>query len=234
MPSPKQDMVQVTCPGCGHRQPEPRSAYSTVCRGCQQHFLVQEALHPPAHTAPAAIAQRRVRCFQCHAEMEAPTAAASTMCKRCSAYVDLRDYDIAQTLSRNLRTHGRVVVEEKGYLLNTDTVAGEAVIKGRMIGRLVAERSLEIHSSARIKGSFGAGCLVIPAGQHFRWPELVTIGGAEIGGELNADLRSTGTVILKSSARLFGNVEALHLVVEAGAVFVGAARTAGALDRAPV
>jgi cytoskeletal protein CcmA (bactofilin family) len=37
---------------------------------------------------------------------------------------------------------------------------------------------------------------------------------------------------LKSSARLFGDVEATNLVIEAGAVFVGAAKIGRAL-RAP-
>jgi len=90
-------------------------------------------------------------------------------------------WSITQTVSKNFRTYGRLVIEEKGYLLNTDSLAGEAVIKGRVIGKIVAKRSLEIHSSASIKGSFVAGRLIIPAGNHFRWKELLSVGGAEIG-----------------------------------------------------
>jgi cytoskeletal protein CcmA (bactofilin family)/DNA-directed RNA polymerase subunit RPC12/RpoP len=234
MASAKQDTVQITCPRCGYRQPEPRGAYSTVCKNCQQHFRLQEAMQPATRTSKVVIEQRRIRCFQCGTELEAPKAAASTMCKRCSGHVDLSDYRITQTLSKNFRTHGWVVVEEKGYLLNTDTLAGEAVIKGRVIGKLVAEQTLEIHSTANIKGSFSAGCLVIPPGHHFRWPEPVHVGGAEIGGELAADLLSTGTVILRSSARMFGRVESRHLVVESGAVFVGVARIGQPPEAQPI
>ena len=36
-----------------------------------------------------------------------PPAAESTMCKRCSDYVDLRDYLINSAVSKNFRTHGR-------------------------------------------------------------------------------------------------------------------------------
>jgi len=39
-----------------------------------------------------------------------------------------------------------------------------------------------------------------------------------------ADLAGSGTIVLKPTARLFGNVRSLHLVVEAGAVFVGLAK----------
>jgi cytoskeletal protein CcmA (bactofilin family) len=98
------------------------------------------------------------------------------------------------------------------------------VLKGRLIGKIVAHRSLEIYSTASIKGSFNTGRLIIPAGNSFRWPELLRIGGAEIGGELVANIQSSGTIVLKSTGRLFGDVQAANLVVESGAVFVGNAK----------
>ena len=219
----------MTCPKCGHVQPEPRSAYSTLCKQCHEHFRIQEALHPSAKPQKPAIEQKQVRCFQCGAELQVSAAAESTMCRKCSAHVDLCDYQVNQTVSKNFRTHGRLVIEAKGYLLNTDSHVGEAVLKGRFIGKLVAERSLEIHSTAHIKGSFSAGRLIVPAGNHFRWAEALRVGAAEIGGELVANLHSAGTVLLKSTARFFGDVQAGGLVVESGAVFVGAARIGRAM-----
>lgn len=151
-------------------------------------------------------------------------AAASTMCKRCSSHVDLADYQIAQTVSKSFRTHGRLVLEEKGYLLNTESLVGEAVLRGRLIGKITTHGALEIHSSANIKGTLLPGRLVIPSGQHFRWPQPLNVRDAEISGELVADLVGTGTIVLKPTARLFGNVTSANFVVEAGAVFVGAVR----------
>jgi cytoskeletal protein CcmA (bactofilin family)/DNA-directed RNA polymerase subunit RPC12/RpoP len=223
-PARKQHTVAVACPKCGHTQPEPLTAYSTICKKCHEHFRVQEALHPTPTPPKPVLEQKQVRCFQCGTALEVPVAAASTMCKRCGSHVDLSDYHIAHTVSKNFRTHGRLVIEEKGYALNADALVGEAVIKGRFIGKLVAEGALELHSSANIKGSFTAARLVLPAGHHFRWPELLRFGAADIGGELVADLRATGTVRLKATARFFGAVEAGSLVVEDGAVFVGTAR----------
>ena len=146
------------------------------------------------------------------------------MCKRCGSHVDLADYRITQTVSKNFRTHGRLLVEEKGYVLNADALVGDAVIKGRFIGKLVAEGTLEINTSANIKGSFTAGRLVIPAGHHFRWPEPLRMESADISGELVAAVQATGTVRLRSTARFFGAVQARDLVVESGAVFVATAR----------
>ena len=185
---------------------------------------MQEALRPAAPVATRALEQRRIRCFQCGTDLDVAKAAASTMCKRCSSHVDLADYQIAQTVSKSFRTHGRLVLEEKGHLLNTESLVGEAVVKGRLIGKLATEGALEIHSSATIKGTIVPGRLVIPAGQHFRWAQVLSLRDAEISGEWVGDLTGTGTVVLKPSARFFGNVTALNMIVEAGAVFVGTAR----------
>jgi cytoskeletal protein CcmA (bactofilin family)/ribosomal protein L40E len=224
MPPPKKDTIRVTCPKCGHAQPEPRGAYSTHCKKCKEHFRIEEALNPTIAPQKPDLDQRQVTCFQCGAELRVAPAAESTMCRKCSSHVDLRDYQITQTVSKNFRTHGRLVIEEKGYLLNTDSQVGEAVVKGKVIGKLVTARSLEIHSTANFKGTFSAGRLIVPAGNHFRWAEMLRVGAAEIGGELAANLHSAGTVVLKSTARFFGQLEAGGLVVESGAVFVGQAR----------
>lgn len=224
MPASKKDTVAVACPKCGHVQPEPRTAYSTLCKQCHEHFRVQEALRPAARPAPRTIEQRQVCCFQCGALLDVAKAASSTMCKRCSSYIDLADYQITQTVSKSFRTHGRLVLEEKGYLLNTESLVGEAIVKGRLIGRLATEGPLEIHSSATIKGTLIPGRLVIPLGHHFHWPHPLKVREAEIHGELVADVAGSGAVLLKSTARFFGNVTASDLVIEAGAVFVGSAR----------
>jgi cytoskeletal protein CcmA (bactofilin family) len=101
---------------------------------------------------------------------------------------------------------------------------GDAVIKGRFLGKLIAERSLAIYSTAEIKGTFKAARLIIPVANRFRWNETIKVGSAEIAGELAADLQVEGTIILKSTARLFGDMQAKDLVVEDGAVVVGGVR----------
>lgn len=163
---------------------------------------------------------KRIICFQCGMELEVSPAAQSTMCKRCSAHVDLQDYDISNTLSKNLRTKGRVVLQETGCLLNTDSIAGEAILKGKLLGKLNAD-SLEIHRTAQIKGSFKTRKLILPADSVLFWPESLLVRDADISGELTANLRATGTVRLRASAVFFGDIEAKHLVVEEGAVVVG-------------
>lgn len=218
------ETVEVACPRCGVRQAQPRTAYSTFCTACREHFLVQEALRPASKPAGPAIERRLVCCFQCGTELEVPRTAASSMCKRCSSHIDLANYEVTKTVSKSFRTHGRLLVSEKGYLLNTEATVGDAVIKGRVIGRLTAKRTLEIHTTAAFKGTFTAGRLIIPAGQRFYWPDPLKAADVEVAGELVASLCASGTVHLTASARYFGDVNAARLKVEAGAVFVGSAR----------
>ena len=221
MPASKQAKISVACPHCGQSQPVPATAISTVCKKCGGHFHVQEALRPAPKKVERALERRRITCFDCGTQLEVAPSAESTMCKRCSSYIDLKDYQITSAVSKNFKTKGKFVVEQKGYVFNTEAVVGDAIIKGRFLGKLFAEHSLTIHPSAEFKGSFKTGCLIIPPETHFRWKEPIKVGSAEIGGELANDLHAEGTVVLKSTARMFGDVEAQNLVVEAGAVVVG-------------
>jgi cytoskeletal protein CcmA (bactofilin family) len=221
MPASQQDKVRVTCPHCGNEQLEPRTAISTVCKKCRKHLDLQEGLKPARKTVERAPERRRITCFDCGTELEVALSAESTMCKRCSSYVDLHDYHITNAVSKNFKTKGGFVVEPKGYIFNTEVTVSDAVIKGRFHGKLLAEHSLTIYSTAEFKGSFKTGRLIIPAQNHFRWKETIKVGSAEIAGELAASLHAAGTIILKSTARLFGDVEANDVVVQEGAVVVG-------------
>lgn len=210
----------MACPHCGHQQAEPPTAFSTVCKKCRGHFHVQEVLKPAAKVVETPRDSRRVTCFDCGTELEVPPSAESTMCKRCGRYVDLKDYKITSAVSKNFKTKGAFVVEAKGYVFNTEAFVHDAVIKGRFLGKLVAD-SLTIYSTAEIKGSFKTARLIVPAANHFRWHEPIKVVSAEIAGELANNLQAEQNVVLKSTARLFGDVTARNLVVEAGAVLVG-------------
>jgi cytoskeletal protein CcmA (bactofilin family)/DNA-directed RNA polymerase subunit RPC12/RpoP len=224
MPAKKQAKVLVTCPRCGHQQPEPPTAISSVCKKCGEHLRVEELLRPAPKIVDKGPAKKRITCFECGAELEVPVSAESTMCKRCSRYVDMKDYVINSAVSKNFKTKGSFLVDAKGYVFNTEVTASDAVIKGRLHGKLFAERSLTVYSTAEIKGSFTTGRLLVPAANYFRWPERLNIKSAEIAGELAANVRADDTIVLKSTARLFGDVEAANLVVEEGAIFVGRVR----------
>jgi len=221
MPASKSDKVLLVCPHCGNQQATPPTAISSVCKKCGQHLRVQEVLHPAPKTVVRKENQRHITCFECRAELDVPASAESTMCKKCSQYIDLKDYLIKSAVSKNFKTKGAFVVESKGYVFNTEAVVGDATIKGRFLGKLFAEHSLTIFSTAEIKGSFKTARLIIPKDNHFFWKDPLVVENADIAGELVASLQVSGTVFLRATARLFGDVVAGNLVVESGAVFVG-------------
>ena len=221
MPAKPQDKALVICPKCGHQQPEARAAISSNCRQCGQYLRVQDLINPVAKAEAKGPQQTRVHCFDCGTEQDVPAAAKSAMCKRCSSYIDLQDYTIANAVSKNFKTKGRFVIEPKGYVFNTTIVAREVILKGQLIGKVTAEQSLTIYGTAEIKGSFQTPLLIVPADNAFHWREPVRVGGVEIKGELVGNIEADNTVTVRSTGRLFGNVQALHLVVEPGAVLVG-------------
>ena len=169
MPASKQDKVQVACPHCGHLQLEPRTAFSTVCKKCHGHFRLEEEVRPTPKRQERVPELKHVTCFECGTELEVPASAQSTMCKRCSRYMDLKDYLIDKAASKNFKTKGTFTIELSGYVFNTETVAGDVVLKGRLLGKVAAEKSLTIYSTAEIKGSFKAHRLVLGADEHTYW-----------------------------------------------------------------
>jgi cytoskeletal protein CcmA (bactofilin family)/DNA-directed RNA polymerase subunit RPC12/RpoP len=225
------DKVPVACPHCGHPQPESRSAFSTICRTCGQHFRVQEVLKPLAKTPERVPAQWRVSCFECGTELDVPASAESTMCKRCGRYVDLHSYRITTAMAKNFKTKGALVIEPKGRVFNSETVAADVSIKGQFHGKLTAERSLTIYSGADIKGGLTIARLIIPPENVFRCQHCINARSAEIGGELAANVRISGTLTLRTGARMFGDVEAGTLLVEAGTVLVGALRIGQKIEK---
>jgi len=221
----KPDKVSVACPHCGNVQLEPRDGYSTVCKKCRQHFRLGEV----AQTKSVPVAKRQekphntreVTCFQCGTVLSVAEGAESTMCKRCSSHIDLRDYVINQAVSKNFRTHGSFTIGEKGNVFNTEAEVGDAVIRGRFLGKLNAHRTLTLYSPTEFKGTFKAGLLIVPEGVKLLWTKALEVHSVDIAGELVSNFNIPGTVILRASAHLFGDVQAANLIMEPGAVLVG-------------
>jgi len=143
---------------------------------------------------------------------------------RCSRYLDLQSYRITTAMAKNFKTKGALVIEPKGRVFNSETIAADVSIKGQFHGKLTAERSLTVYSGADIKGSLTVARLIIPPDNYFRYQPCLNVRSAEIAGELVANARIAGTLWLKASARMFGDVEAEALVMEPGAVAVGTMR----------
>jgi cytoskeletal protein CcmA (bactofilin family)/ribosomal protein S27E len=223
MPAKPQDKALVVCPDCGNQQLEPRVAVSSNCRQCGKYLRVQELLNPKRKEEARAPEQKRVACFDCGTEMDVPAVAKSAMCKRCSSYIDLQDYAISNAVSKNFRTKGRFVVEAKGYVFNTEVVAREIVLRGRVIGKFSAEQSLTVYPGAEVNGTLVTPLLLIPADTTFHWREPTQCVIVDVSGEAVGNIRASNLIRVRRGARLFGSATAPNLVVEDGAVIVATA-----------
>ncbi len=218
--------VLVTCPKCGQTQREGSASSSVVCDRCGQDYGLLQGCKP-------VIDLRCVTCFQCGTRLEVSATAMSTICKHCSTHLDLCDYHVASIVLKSFKTAGKLVIEKTGYVHDTAAVVGDAVIKGKFRGNLVADRSLTIYPTGEISGTIKTARLVIPLGTRFRWHEPIQVRNAEIYGELTATLHADENVLLASTARFFGALRAASLVVHGGAILHGSAKV-GWLKKAPL
>ena len=75
-------------------------------------------------------------CFECSGWHEVSSTAQSSTCKACGAYIDLQDYKVTGSFSRNIKTRGNVYLSAKGDLSSSKIVCSNATIHGKMRGNL--------------------------------------------------------------------------------------------------
>jgi hypothetical protein len=222
----KAQKVVVACPACGHQQPEPITAYSTVCKKCRKHYRVQEAT--PSRRRPSC--PRRATL----AASSVLTAARNSMCplrrnRRCArsaaATSTCAITRFTNATSKNFKTRGRFVIEEGAYLFNTDTTANEVVLKGRFLGKLTAEKSLGGLQHFRTEGNLHLRtCLsflrVIGFAGRMPFNSAALTSPANWWQTFARNRRSRSAQRRASLAML----KPRGLVIEPGAVFVGQAK----------
>lgn len=104
-------------------------------------------------------------------------------------------------------------VSEGSELEGSLKTGGSARIDGKIKGSLIVDGDLEIGPKAYLEGEQVKGHNII------------------VHGQVNAQIIAQGKLHLTKTARVEGDVQAMSLDVEAGAVFVGRSRT-GELNKA--
>jgi cytoskeletal protein CcmA (bactofilin family)/ribosomal protein S27E len=232
--------VSVECPHCGFKQMDYAAAKSTLCRQCGRHFspsapkpalkLRSKEEAPPRREA--SILQKLeslwnrqrssvVECFECKRKHEVSGAATSTICPACSAYIDLRDYKIATSFSRTIRTRGDVHLMPKGDIGSTGVICHSALVEGKLRGNLHCTGTATINFVGKLPGRLSAEHLVVTRKADVQCFRQVTAGSVEIKGRMSAEIVAGGPVIINKNASLEGNVTARAMTVEKGGIFCG-------------
>ena len=231
--------VSVECPHCGFKQVEYAACRSTLCRQCGKHFVVRAEpveAKPKAESDAAVTGQSLVRrfgaiwnrqritsvaCFDCGATQELTSAATSTICPSCSVHMDLRDYKITTSFSRNIRTHGEVHVTTTGDLNSHNVVCRSAVIDGKLRGNLHCVETAEFRTPCKVHGKLTALQVLIGKKADVQFFRRLQVGSIEIRGAMTGEIVAQTLVTIRRTGSLDGNVVARSINVEKGGTFSG-------------
>ncbi len=222
------------------------AAKSTMCRQCGGNFSpsapkrVEIKLRPardaqplarPEGQAPSVLhklegfwgkkATSTVECFECKAKQEVISAASSTICPKCSAHLDLRDYKITTNFSRAIRTHGEVHVTGKGDLSSSQVVCRSALIEGKVRGDLHCLGTVTVNLSGKIAGRISANHVLVERKSEVQFFRRVRVKSIEIRGHMTGEVIAETVVVIHRNASLDGNVTAKSISVEKGGIFSG-------------
>ncbi len=164
---------------------------------------------------------RTAHCFECTAWHEISSSAQSTTCKACGAYVDLQDYKINGSFSRNIKTRGTLYLGSKGDLSSSKIICEQATIHGKMRGNLTCPGKVTIRVQGRLYGSLEAGQLIVEKGSEVVFSRPIRASGVEVHGVMTGQIMSDSHVTIFKSGSLDGAVDATGFTVERGGCFQG-------------
>ena len=164
---------------------------------------------------------RVAHCFECSGWHEVSTTAHSSTCKACGAYIDLQDYKVTGSFSRNIKTRGSVFLSAKGDLSSSKIICSHATIHGKMRGNLTCAGKVAIRVQGKLFGSVEAGELIVERGSDVVFTRTVRAATAEIHGRMSGDVVADGHVTIFKSGLLDGAVSASGFSVERGGCFQG-------------
>ncbi len=223
------------------------AAKSSMCRQCGQHYIpaavpkqASKSRFLPALTEPVALVEdasstlRRkfegmwarerstvIECFECKAKQEISSAASSTICPACSRHIDLKDYKVATSFSRIIRTHGEVHITAKGDLSSTTVVCRSATIEGKLRGGLHCAETATIDMTGKIPGQLVASHVVVERRAVVQFFRTVRVKTIEIRGKMTGEIIADGVVVIHKTGSLDGDVTARAISVEKGGMFSG-------------
>jgi len=208
-------------------------ARTTLCRKCGQHFSIEKkAPEPVKHEAKGPsflqklagmVGGQRVRqicCNACQTRQEVSSSASSSLCQKCGAYIDLKDFKVATIFRRNIQMQGIIQITPKGELTSTKSICGEAHIQGKVHGTLICSGEATVKFKGRLLGAIESYKLVVEKKSDVEFVRPLKTHQAEIHGKVSARVFADAVKISKSG-HLEGTVYAKAISVEKGGVFQG-------------
>jgi len=228
--------IEVVCPHCGGTQMEPRGIISTYCRSCSQHFSPTVSrldsrrdggpLNPTRVPGGDSSSTResRVTCHSCGHTQRAHQGVPEAPCRHCGTMMSYRDIEISNHATREIFTHGHVLVTRRGFLNSTRVRCASANVEGRISGRVDCTGTLCLAGIDPCKAQIRAGTLHVERGADITLVYTATIGSGVIGGRVVGDIICSGSLRVTRRGVLLGDVETAALSVDRGGVYSGDVR----------
>lgn len=226
--------VPTTCPHCGFVQNEPRGLISTYCRGCGGHYSVAPAEQaPPRPHVHSALAERlretlhlprkrRIACHSCGCKVAVPVhAETASVCPSCGTTIHLHDITIHGHVTRPVHTRGTIHVGREGYLNAMRVACGNAIVEGRIAGRVTCEGTLRLRGEGVCRAQISTRRLIIDRGAELRFPFTIYADEVIIRGRIEADVHCAGSLHIGRTGGLEGDVEARAMLVDKGGSYAG-------------
>lgn len=196
-------------------QPAGRPAAAASAAPAPQPELQKVGTHVARTVLPA---RHVIECYECGYKFQLHGRAAKTNCSKCRAMLDMTDHTIERECSESLRTTGTIRLAAGAVLKGGDLIANDVVLEGIVeAGRIRAMRRLEIGEGAIFsEKAVSAMDLKIASGATLTLKQEARYRDVEVAGTLNARVHASGTVTIKPTGLLAGEVHTEHLVVEDG------------------
>lgn len=165
--------------------------------------------------------QRVAQCFECNSAHEVSSSASSSTCKACGAYIDLQDYKINGSFSRNIKTRGTVYLGSKGDLSSSKIICSEATLHGKMRGNLHCDGPVTIRVQGKLFGTIEAGPVVVEKGSDVQFSRPLKTTSLEVHGRMVGHVASETHIIITKHGALEGDVTATGFTVEKGGIYQG-------------
>ncbi len=162
-----------------------------------------------------------VRCFDCNGEQEAGAAAQSATCKHCGAYIDLQNYKISGSFSRDIKTAGSLLVLARADLASSKVMCGSATIYGKVRANLYCSGDVTIRYDGKLYGEIEGRHLHVEKGAAVECVRPLRVTSAEIEGRIEANIFCEGPLIVRRTGHLIGKLTAKGFDVEKGGRFDG-------------
>jgi cytoskeletal protein CcmA (bactofilin family) len=134
------------------------------------------------------------------------------------------DVEISAHSTREVSTHGRLLVTRKGFLNSTRVQCASAQIDGRISGRIECIGLLRLGGLDQCKAQIHAVSLLVDRGANIQLAYTAVIGDGVIRGRVVGDVVCTGSLRIAKHGILLGEVETRALTVDRGGIYSGDVR----------